>query len=160
MSTFIISDNRKHNHKFTSAVVNNLVEYYPDVEMYRFKTDNCSEQDKCCNVFPLYRNLAMSTKKTYYGVKGHGKGLVDAMSGFGLKTPLRKAIVTENMFYDTALKIYNYFHNKEQEGSSTRIYRLLDIKETNFEPIPFKGIRKRCIFQQEKFKQRKKYVAV
>ena len=79
-----ISDNRKHNHKFTSAVVINLVEYYRDVEMYRFKTDNCSEQYKCCNVFPLYQNLAMSTKKTiitYYGVKGHGKGLVDAMKG-------------------------------------------------------------------------------
>ena len=44
----------------------------------------------------------------YYGIKGHGKGLVDAMSGFGLKTPLRKAIVTENVFYDSAQKVYEF----------------------------------------------------
>ena len=26
----------------------------------------------------------------YYDVSGHGKGLVDAVSGFGVKGPLRK----------------------------------------------------------------------
>ena len=30
----------------------------------------------------------------YYGAPGHGKGLVDAMSGFGVKGPLRKAVIT------------------------------------------------------------------
>ena len=28
----------------------------------------------------------------YYGASGHGKGLVDAMSGFGVKEPLEKQL--------------------------------------------------------------------
>ena len=41
----------------------------------------------------------------YYGVNDHGKGLVDAMSGFGVKTPLRWAIVMEDFMFNTALEL-------------------------------------------------------
>ena len=34
----------------------------------------------------------------YYGASGHRKGLVDAMSGFGVKGPLRKAVLTQDFF--------------------------------------------------------------
>ena len=43
-----------------------------------------------------------------YGVSGHGKGLVDAMSSFGVKAPLRKAVITNDFTYSSALDIYNY----------------------------------------------------
>ena len=76
----------------------------------------------------------MSLGKTiicYYGVKGHVKGLVDTMSGFGLKTPLRMAIVTENIFYDTAEKVHEYFQNKMKDDDC-KIYKLIEnIKESD-----------------------------
>ena len=34
---------------------------------------------------------------SYYGASGHGKGLVDAMSGFGAKEPIRKAVYRKNL---------------------------------------------------------------
>lgn len=43
----------------------------------------------------------------YNGIKYHGKGLVDAMSGFGFKTPLGKAIVTD-VFYDSAQNVHEF----------------------------------------------------
>ena len=44
----------------------------------------------------------------YFGVSGYGKGLVDAMSAFGAKTPLRRAIVTQNFDYTCANDIRCY----------------------------------------------------
>ena len=57
----------------------------------------------------------MKTKKkiiVYYGASGHGKGLVDAMSGFGVKGPLRKAVVTEDFFYNSAEEIHTFLTNR------------------------------------------------
>ena len=45
----------------------------------------------------------------YDGVSGHGKGLVDAMSGFGVKSPWRRVVITSNFSYGNSLDIYNYF---------------------------------------------------
>ena len=62
----------------------------------RFKSDNCSTQYKGMNVFPKWRQLAIAYQKVimvYYGVGGHRKGLVDAMSSFGAEGPRRKATV-------------------------------------------------------------------
>ena len=73
----------------------------------RFKMDNCSSQYKCRKVFPTYVKLASVTRKTvlvYFGVSGHGKGLVDAMSGFGVKQPLRLAIIQQDIFFQSAEK--------------------------------------------------------
>ena len=83
-----LSDNKKHDHNFTSSVVHDLVILYPNIIILRFKSDNCSAQYKCKNVYPIYLRLSKTLQKiiiVYYGEKGHGKGLVDAMSGFGLK---------------------------------------------------------------------------
>lgn len=45
----------------------------------------------------------------FYGVLGHGKGLVDAMSGFGInKGPIRKAVLWEDFSYHKALDIQEY----------------------------------------------------
>ena len=43
-----------------------------------------------------------------FGVSRHGKGLVDVMSGFGVKDPLRKAVVTEDLHYDSVQDIFSY----------------------------------------------------
>ena len=57
----------------------------------------------------------MNNKKTvivYYGVSGHGKGLVDAMSGFGVKQPVRKAIIQKDWFFNSAEDIYHFLKLK------------------------------------------------
>ena len=112
------SDAKKHDFAFTSHVVRHL----QDIEdesctstIIRMKSDNCSSQYKCCYVFDSYQKLAKEKDKTiivYYGVSGHGKGLVDAMSAFGVKTPLRRAVVTENLHYNSADDLRNYLSEK------------------------------------------------
>ena len=50
----------------------------------------------------MFRELAMNTEKDhiiYYGAAGHGRGLVDAMSSFGVKSPLRKEIINNDYYY-------------------------------------------------------------
>ena len=81
----------------------------------------------------------------YYGVTGHGKGLVDAMSGFGVKGPLRRAVLTiENFDYKTADDIYNFLI-KLFENDVTKHYYLIHpdtIKSKKIpknSPLPIKG---------------------
>ena len=57
--------------------------------------------------------------------KGHKKGLVDAISGFGPKTPLMKAVVTEDFCYDSAQKAYEFISEK-MKGDERKIYECLE----------------------------------
>ena len=78
----------------------------------------------------------------YYCVKGHGKGLVYAVSGFRLKTPSRKAIVTEDAFYDSAQKVYEFISEKMKDDES-KIYECLETTtEAPDEQVPIPGSRK------------------
>ena len=93
------------------------------IRTIRLKSDNCSTQYKCKYIFGKYKELAMDTGVlviAYYGASGHGKGLVDAMSGFGVKGPIRKAVITEDFHYeffhyecacDIVLLLKNLFHD-------------------------------------------------
>ena len=99
-----LSNCKFHNAVFTKHVINDLLKQYPgyaEIPVLRFKSDNCTSQQY---IFPTYAELAKKIGKpvlVYYGVNGHGKGLVDAMSGFGVKTILRRAIVTDNFYSNT-----------------------------------------------------------
>ena len=102
---FHLSDKMKHNHAFTSAVVNDIIQKHGLPLILRFKSDNCSTQYICKWVFRFWSNLAkkLNTKIIiYYGVSGHGKGLVDAMGAFGVKSPLTRAVITQNLEYSCA----------------------------------------------------------
>ena len=86
-----LSDVMKHDHAYTSAVVDHLQISNP--EIIRLKSDNCATQYKCKSMFKYYSSLSAKEQKNiivYYGASGHGKGLVDAMSGFGVKGPICK----------------------------------------------------------------------
>ena len=77
-------------------------------EIMRLKSDNCSTQYKCRWVFHMWQQLSMSEGKTlisYFGPSGHGKGLVDATSGFGVKGPLKKAVINNDFSYRSAEEI-------------------------------------------------------
>ena len=81
--------------------------------IFSFKSDNCSQQYKSRFVFANWR--ALKNNKTiilYYGVSGHGKGLVDSMSIFGVKGSLPKSIFTENFFLNHVEQVKEHLEQK------------------------------------------------
>ena len=82
----------KHNFAFTSSVAYHLLGLNSQSAIHS-KSDNCLTQYKSKYVFNEWQALATKTKKLvieYYDMFGHGKGLVDAMSGFGLKVHCKR----------------------------------------------------------------------
>ena len=95
------SNDTSHDSEFSYANVDDFMTNNDQCLIFHLKSDNCSQQYKSHFVFANWRALAKKYNKTiilYYGVSGHGKGLVDSMSSFGVKGPLRKSIMTENFF--------------------------------------------------------------
>ena len=126
-----LTDEKWHS-AFTAAVVEHIISIEEEnCEILRFKSDNCSTQCKSKYVFNFWSSLAEKLYKTtivYYGVSGHGKGLVDAMSGFGVKGPIWRAVVTKNFSFTTAEDIYNYLYNlfeiDEEKNTTWSLLRL------------------------------------
>ena len=56
----------------------------------------------------------------YYGAVGHGKGLVDAACGFGVKDLLRKAIIIEDWFFNSSSDIVEFLG--ERMGSEKKVH--------------------------------------
>lgn len=89
-----------HNSHFTYTVAWDLLQPY-ESQIYQFKSDNCFTQYKSRFVFANWKELSKETKKTvivYYGVSGHGRGLLDSMGSFGVKEPIKKRIVSRIFF--------------------------------------------------------------
>ena len=110
-----ISDEKKHDFAFSSVVANHILELNHPCNIIWLKSDNCSTQYKCKYVFKGWQILAKETSKTvivYSGVSGHGKGLLDAMSGFGVKGPLQREVITSNLNYSNASDIHQFLTNK------------------------------------------------
>lgn len=107
-----LSNDLKHDDTFTMNVVRDILDRFPsNADVLRFKSDNCSTQYKSKYLFFKWRKLATEISKKillYYGVSGHGKGLVDSMSAFRVKTPLRNAVLMNDFCFNSAeeLKIY------------------------------------------------------
>ena len=64
----------------------------------------------------------------YYGASGHGKGLVDAMSAFGVKRPMLKAVLTQNFKYNSAKDILDLLSSLFQDDPQ-KLYSLLNCDE-------------------------------
>ena len=128
-----LSDDTTHDSHYTFAVVEHILSTLPSAKLYRFKSDNCPSQYECMNVFPKWRRLSCAYQKlfiTYYGVSGHSKGLADFMSGFGVKEPLRKAIIQEDFFFNSAKDINTYLM-EEMKKKKNRKYYLVDGNKLN-----------------------------
>ena len=87
----------------------------------------------------------------YYGVSGHGKGLVDAMSSFGAKGPLRKAIVQKDFFFNSASDIQNYLLNELADIPNTHYFevdreKLDERRVSDTEQLPIKHCIKQHMF--------------
>ena len=109
----------------TFSIIDDLLEKCPDIVQggtVVVCSDNCSTQYKS-----RYTFAQMERAKDYdidvfwfYGAPGHGRELVDAMSSFGAKAPLRKAIITsedELFFYNVSEMetfLSQYFANDDK----------------------------------------------
>ena len=60
--------------------------------------------------------------RLFYGPSSHGKGLVDAMSSFGVKNILRY----EDFYWSSAQELYDYFNHSIDEK---KVYRLVTAGE-------------------------------
>ena len=65
----------------------------------------------------------------YYGPSGHRKGLVDAMSAFGVKGPLFKAVIVDNFKYKSALDIFEYMKERFKEDDQ-KLYFHVPVENT------------------------------
>ena len=63
----------------------------------------------------------------YYGTPGHGKGLVESMSYFGVKNLLRRAVYSDNFMFNSAQDIINFLLSKFK-NDDTKNYYHIDIK--------------------------------
>ena len=54
-----LSDEKKHNHAFTSAVIDHILSDESDGNIIQVISDNCSTQYKCKWVFCFYNNHAI-----------------------------------------------------------------------------------------------------
>ena len=83
----------------------------------------------------------------YYDVYGHGKGLVDAMSGFGVKSPFRRAVITSNFSYRNSLDIYNYltetFFNDNKKHYFVLDPETIGKRREDKQPLPIKLCREK-----------------
>ena len=87
-----LSNDTKYDSAQILGIIHNIISTYGNINVYRFKSENAAAQYKTQYMFFNWRQLAKSLRKKfiiYFGVSGHGKGLVDAMSAFGVKGPLR-----------------------------------------------------------------------
>ena len=114
------------------SFVEHLIHLEPELEIVRIKSDNCSTQYKSKNIFHKYKQLASDKGIPvicYYGVSSHGKGLVDAMSGFGAKGPLWKAVVTQDLHYDCASNIVSFLKDLFINDDNQKHHFKLEPKE-------------------------------
>ena len=117
--------------RVTFAVVDGIIQKHGLPLILRFKSDNCSIQYKFKWVFRLWSYLAKKLNTNiiiYYGVSGHGKGLVDAMGAFGVKSPLTKAVITQNIEYSCDKGIYEYLNGHFRDDES-KLYSILSPEE-------------------------------
>ena len=100
----------KHGHVFTITVLKKLPEGSTS-SIICIKSDNCLSKCKCKYVFKSYLSLAPEISKliiAFYSTSGHGKGLVNAMSSFSVKYPIRMTVLLKYFGYGTSEDIFNY----------------------------------------------------
>ena len=91
-----LSDDTGHDSTFVDEVLNDIFGNGIFAMKYSLlKSDNAGNQYKDKYAFAYYQNLAGKYNVRIiclYGAAGHGKGLIDAMSSFGVKSILTKTL--------------------------------------------------------------------
>ena len=143
------SDVLKQDWKFLAVVDAAILQAIEcNQQIVRKKSDNCAVQYKSLKVFGYYVTIAIKSGKVwiiYFGSEGHGRSLVDAMSSFGVKAPLRKEIVNKDFYWTKAKQLVDLFQKKNmpvryhyEEVTKEEI----DLQDCNQKEYPIKGCRK------------------
>ena len=120
----------KHDSAFTAIFIECCIDNDNLSELIRNKSDNCAVQYKSGNTFNEFCNVAKKYNRNflkYHGPSGHRKGLVDAMSAFGIKIPLLKSVVTDNFSYNSSEDLCNMLWSKF-ENDSQKKYSVIVLK--------------------------------
>ena len=118
----------------TLEIIRDLIEKHPYIISSGnlvLRSDNCAMQYKSQFVFNGLKKLAIEYDINiiwFYGIAGHGKGTVDAMSSFGCKAILRNAIITDDLMFNNANEMCTYLNDKKTD--SNRYYQIIDSKIT------------------------------
>ena len=93
-----LSDDTGHDPTFVDEVLNDIfLRWNICNETILLKSDNTPNHYKDKYAFAYYQDFAIKYNvqiARLYGAAGHGKGLIDTMSSFGVKSILRKDNVT------------------------------------------------------------------
>ena len=122
----------------TLLVKKELIGNFNDSKNYpliRIKSDNCSQQYCCLHAFEVYLKFSTEIKKPII-LYGHERGLVDVMSGFDVKSPLRQAIVTDDFFFNSDIELVDFLKKVHEGDFKHRKY----FKQKYFKHLPSNDI--------------------
>ena len=128
------SDDTTRNSITTFTILEDILTNYPQIISSGhivIRSDNCSTQYKSHYTFVQISKLASKYKKQltwFYEEPDHGRGLPDAMSSFGRKSPLRHSIITEDKWNNSAWLFKKHFKNDPQK----QYYQIDEIKTAEF----------------------------
>ena len=111
------------------------------------QSDNASSQYKNKQSFGLLQSLDdefnLRIIRTY-GAAGHGKGAVDTMSSFAVKTILRKDIVTHDVFFNNSCDMAEYLASKNPQycDNTIPVESVVHARQKKCSPIELHGCMK------------------
>ena len=147
-----ISDDTNHDSTLTDYILEDTIKLLPELIKdghLIIRSDNCSTQFKSKYTFSNMVRMAekYGIQITWvFGEPGHGRGLVDAMAWFGVKGPIRKAIICNDKWFPTADKMVADLSQLFSNDPS-KVYRLVDetataaIRRKKRQELPMKGCR-------------------
>ena len=106
------SDDTTHDPSYVTMVLEDIFsDFGIRDESVIIKSDNAPTQYKNLYAFKSYQNLANKFNTRIiriYGAAGHAKGLIDAMSSFGVKAILRRDIIANDVWFQDSTEIVDY----------------------------------------------------
>ena len=153
-----LSDDTGHDPTFVDEVLNDIfLRWNICNETILLKSDDAPNQYKDKYAFAYYQDLANKSNGRIvrlYGTAGHGKGLIDVMSSFIVKSVLRKDIVTGYVWYKNSQEMSKNLKKVQPErtkGDKTMIYQhvdpvKIDAKRMTRPQLPIAGCMKQHLF--------------
>ena len=125
-----LSDDTNHDPCFVHQVLEDIFENWGiGNETVVIKSDNAPRQYKNKWVFQIYHSLADKYNVRIirlYGAAGHGKGLIDAMSSFRVKSILTRDIVGLDVWFGNIKEMCDYLDLRKDPRMSYSVISQAD----------------------------------
>ena len=136
-----------HGFAYTYIVISHVLQLDPNYSIIRLKSDIVVPNTNVSMFVGSTKNLLWKKGVpviAYFGALGHCKGLVDAMSGFGVKGTLRRAVITQDLHYDSTSDIVSFLSNLFSDDTAKNHYELTvdEIRKVNKSVLKIKDIMK------------------